>query len=81
MYLCTWACHHSSVPLLWLAGQLLNEAQAYQRHPPMAGFPELPKTIRESNFNKDREISHRRNLCGPDKPLVTFSGLACLARP
>jgi len=55
------------VPLLWLAGQLLNEAQAYQRHPPMAGYQELPKPNRESNFTKDKEINHGRNLCGPEK--------------
>ena len=81
MYLCTWACHHSSVPLLWLAGQLLNEAQAYQRHPPMAGYQELPKPSRERNFNKDREMKYGRNLCGPEKSLVTFCGVAYMARP
>jgi len=57
------------VPLLWLAGQLLNEAQAYQRHPLMAGYQELPKPNRESNFTKDKEINHGRNLCAPGKNL------------
>ena len=70
MYLCTWACHHSSVPLLWLAEQLLKEAEAYERHSPMAGHQEFPKLSRKAilgSRGKDctTETNPERNLFGP----------------